>query len=259
MSDVRVKELETYYAEASRWSEDREAELRNSRKIAWVVAAIVAVVALLEAIALVALAPLKTSVPYLLLVDRQTGFVQALDPLDKSRVAPDSALVHSFLVQYVTAREGFDIDSLRSDYRKVALWSAGDARARYISTMQASNPSSPLSALPRRAVVRVEVQSVTTLGPDSALVRFATVRADPGGQAQPAQRWAAVLNYRFTTEAMSEADRLENPLGFQVVRYRRDAELLPDVVAPGPAAAAPSAAAPSLPQTSVPSASGRTP
>ena len=28
---------------------------------------------------------------------------------------------------------------------------------------------------------------------------------------------------------MSEADRLTNPLGFQVTRYRRDAETLPEI------------------------------
>ncbi|MDE2595688.1 MAG: hypothetical protein KGL44_02300 [Sphingomonadales bacterium] len=244
MTELPVEKLDDYYAEAARWSADREAELRGSRKVAWIVAGVAGAVALFEGIALMALTPLKTAVPYLLTVDRQTGFVQPLDPLDKSRIAPDSALVRSFLVQYVTARESFDIDSLRSDYRKVALWSAEEARARYVATMQATNPASPLSTLPHRAVVQVQVQSVSTLGPDSALVRFATVRADQGAQSQAQQRWAAVLKYRFSDKAMSEADRLDNPLGFQVLRYRRDAEMLPEVAAPAPVAAPGPASAP---------------
>ena len=61
------------------------------------------------------LMPLKTVEPYTLLVDRQTGFVQALRPIDAERIAADRALTQSFLVQYVIARESFDIDSLQDE------------------------------------------------------------------------------------------------------------------------------------------------
>ena len=47
-----------------------------------------ATVAVLLAIALIVLMPLKTVEPYTLLVDRQTGFVQALEPLDPERISP---------------------------------------------------------------------------------------------------------------------------------------------------------------------------
>ncbi len=53
------------------------------------------------------------------MVDRQTGFVQALKPLDTQLVSGDKALTQSFLVQYVIAREGYDRSTLQADYRKV--------------------------------------------------------------------------------------------------------------------------------------------
>ncbi len=230
--------LEAYYQEASSWSADREAELRGSRKVAWIIAGVAVAIALLEALALVFLTPLKTAVPYMLMVDRQTGFVQALDPLDKSRVAPDAALTRSFLAQYVVAREGYAAPALKSDYRKVALWSAEEARSQYLALMQASNPASPLATMPRGAQVEVQLQSVSSLGPDSAMVRFSTRRTDPAGAGQSPQRWASVLTYRFSEQGMSAADRLENPLGFQVLRYRRDPEMLPEAapaIVPPPA------------------------
>lgn len=244
--------LDAYYAEASSWSADREAELRGSRRTAWIVAGVAAGIALLEAGALVLLTPLKTAVPYMLMVDRQTGFVQALDPLDQSRIAPDAALTRSFLAQYVVARESFSAPALKADYRKVALWSAEEARSQYVAQMQASNPSSPLATMPRGAQVEVQLQSVSSLGPDSALVRFATTRTDPAGSGQPPQRWAAVLTYRFTDKGMSAADRLDNPLGFQVVRYRRDAEMLPAPTAPAALPAAPVPPAATAPVTAAP-------
>ena len=225
MNDMSDDDLTRYYEEAESWSADRNKGLTTSRRIAWIVAGIATGVAVLEAVALASLAPLKTVVPYTLLVDRQTGNVEALKPLDQQAVTPDNALVRSFLAQYVTARESFDINSLRQDYRKVALWSAGNARDRYIKSMQASNPASPLASLPRQALIETEIRSLSALDKDTALVRFTTYRTDPGGQRQDGRNWAAVITYRFSTAEMSEADRLINPLGFQVLRYRRDAEM----------------------------------
>src|SRR4051794_18724364 len=137
--------LDAYYVEADSWGKDRQEALRSSRRTAWIVAGCAVAIAVMEAIALVVLMPLKTVEPYTLLVDRNTGFVQALTPLDPQRISGDSALTQSFLVQYVIARESFDIDTFQSAYRKVALWSAEQARSDYLASAPASNPQSPLA------------------------------------------------------------------------------------------------------------------
>lgn len=227
--------LDAYFAEGDTWARERNDDLRKSRRIAWWVAGAAVVVAVAEALALMFLAPLKTVVPYTLLVDRQTGFVQALKPLEAQTITADRALTQSFLVQYVIAREGFDIDSLQADYKKVALWSAGTARNDYLSSIQVSNPASPLASLPRSSVIDVRIRSVTSLAKDTAMVRFETVRRDQGGQARPAQPYVAVIRFTYTGEPASVEDRMINPLGFKVVRYRRSTEALP---APEPAVAA---------------------
>lgn len=232
MTKASREALDAYYREAGTWADDRNTGLRRSRTVAWIVAGIAVVVALGEAIALVSLAPLKTVVPYTLLVDRQTGYVEALRPLEPATIAPDAALTRSFLVQYVIARESFDIDAVQTNYRKVGLWSVDGARAGYVTGMQVSNPDSPLARLPRTAVVDTRVRSVSPLGSNSALVRFETQRRDAGGQVQPAQPWVAVIRYRFTSAPMSVEDRYLNPLGFQVVRYNRNAETVEPPAAP---------------------------
>lgn len=216
------------YRESATWAADRRAASERSRTLAWTIAGIATAVALIEAIALAALTPLKREVPYTLLVDRQTGAVEALKPLEQETIAPDAALTRSFLVQYVIARESFDRDTLVPNYRKVALLSTGEARARYLASMRASNPASPLASLPRNANIDVLIRSVSSLTGNRSLVRFSTVRTDPGGRGQVAQHWVAVVSYRYTEAEMSADDRLLNPLGFQVIRYRRDPETLPE-------------------------------
>jgi len=212
------------------WATSVTDELERSRRVAWIIATVSTAIALLLAIALVLLLPLKTVEPYTLLVDRQTGYVEALSPLDEQMIAPDAALTRSMLVQYVIARESFDIDSVDEDYRRVALWTSGDERQRYLRQMDAGNPASPLATLPPRSVVRVEVRSVSSLSADTSMVRFTTTRVDPGAQPAPPQYWAAVMTYSFSSAEMTADDRLINPLGFQVSRYRRDAETLPEVM-----------------------------
>jgi type IV secretion system protein VirB8 len=194
-------------------------------------------IAVLEAGALILLTPLKTVEPYTLLVDRTTGYVQALKPLDADKVAPDTALTQSFLVQYVIARESFDVDTVTANYNKVASWSAEQARSGYLSSIQVSNPQSPLILYPRSTVVETRVKSVSPLGRNVALVRFDTIRRDAGGQVQPPRSWVAVIRYRFSGEPMKLEERFVNPLGFRVLRYRRDSESAPPpeavLVAPG--------------------------
>ncbi|HEX8667996.1 MAG TPA: VirB8/TrbF family protein [Allosphingosinicella sp.] len=238
--------LETYYAEAESWARDRQEALRSSRRVAWIVAGAALFVAVLEAIALIVLTPLKTVEPYTLLVDRHTGFVQALEPLDPARVSGDAALTQSFLVQYVIARESFDIDTVHANYQKVGLWSAETARQTYVSAMQVSNPDSPLVRYPRTSVVETRVKSVSPVGRNVAMVRFETQRRDAGGQTEPPRAWVAVIRYRYSGEPMRLEDRFVNPLGFEVLRYRKDAEALPPetVVVTPPATQPPVVAVP---------------
>ena len=243
--------LDAYYLEGDSWGKDRQDALRASRRTAWITAWSMAAIAVMEAVALVVLMPLKTVEPYTLLVDRNTGFVQALTPLDPQRISGDAALTQSFLVQYVIARESFDIDTIQAEYHKVALWSADQARADYLAGAQASNPQSPLALYPRTTVIQVRVKSVSAMGPNLAMVRFETQRRDAGGQAQPPHAWVAIVRYRYSGEPMSIEDRFVNPLGFQVTRYRRDAEALPPEPEPAPA---PPAAASAPPVVKLPAA-----
>lgn len=229
---------------ADSWAASVTEDLERSRRTAWIVAGVAAAIALLLAIAIVIMLPLKTTQPYTLLVDRQTGHVEALAPLEKSVIAPDAALTRSFLVQYVIARESFSADSLPFDYRKVGLWSEGAARTQYLALMGPNNPANPFVRLPRGTSVRTEIASVSSLGPSTSLVRFTTQQVDAGAQPQAPQHWAAVISYRFSGAEMSAEDRLLNPLGFQVTRYRRDAETPPAPPAALPAGSLPAVAMP---------------
>jgi type IV secretion system protein VirB8 len=213
-----------YFEGAASWSADVNDALRASRRIAWIIAAAALLVAVLEALALAALAPLKTVVPLAITVDRQTGYVEAQAGLKPGALSQNQAVTQSYLVRYVMAREGFDATDLTSAYHQVMLWSAGDARAQYDQLMRKTTPDSPLNLYTAATQLSVTIESVSLLTPTTALVRFITTRHEAGGGGGPPRYWAAAIAFRYSDAPMSMGDRFINPLGFQVTRYRKDAE-----------------------------------
>lgn len=232
--EISAEARKAYYAQARSWSDDRNEALARSRRTAWVVAAVAAGIAALEALVLVAMMPLKTVEPYTVLVDRNTGFAQVLEGGGVPQVAGRTALTHSLLAQYVVARESFAYDNIQDQYRKTALWSDDQARREYLALMASSNPRSPANQVGRGARLDTTIESVSLSGVNTALVRFYTQRIEPGQPGGERQYWVAYLRFRFSGEPMAIEDRLVNPLGFQVVEYRRDQEAPP---APAPDAA----------------------
>ena len=223
-----------YYRGAASWASEVDGASRLSRRIAWAIAGAATLVAVLEALALMFLAPLKTVQPYTLLVDRQTGYVETVRGLQPGSMTQSAAVTQSFLVQYVIARETFDATDLSDNYRKVSLWSAPDARGAYQREMRKANPSSPLNLYQATTLMTTTIESVSLLSPRSALVRFYTVRRDNGAPSGEQRSWAAVIGFRYTGAPMTMGDRFLNPLGFQVTSYRRDAETVAaSAAAPG--------------------------
>lgn len=225
----------SYFEQAASWASDQQENERRSRKTAWLVAGAAVGTAAFEAVAIAMMMPLKTVQPVTLLVDRQTGFTEVVDPNAPRRISADDALTQALLAQYVSAREGFDRATLKADYRRVGLWSAGSARQNYLSLMQPANPASPLNRYSPTTIVSVRVKSVSRLAPNVALVRFGLTYDDQNGRVSPESAHIATIRYRFLDAAMAFEDRLINPLGFQVLSYRRELEAPEPAPGPNPA------------------------
>ena len=221
----------SYYNAAASWAFDVNASLQASRRVAWWIAGAATLVAVLEAVALAATIPLKTVVPYTILVDRQTGYVETVKGLQPGALGQNTAVTQSFLVQYVIARETFDATDLSNNYHKVMVWSAGAPRSQYQRDMQKTNPSSPLNLYQASTLLQTTIKSVSLLSANSALVRFDTARHDNGSPTGEQRSYAAVIAFRYSGAPMTMGDRFLNPLGFQVTSYRRDAETAPGAVA----------------------------
>lgn len=227
-----ILDRSAYYAEASSWSADVVAGLRRSRKRAWIVAAVTTSTSLVAVTAVALLTPLKTAVPYVIELERSTGYVQAARLAEPGTLSENEAVRQSSLYHYVLARETIDAADIVGNYDKTIAWSAGDARANYLALWDKSNAEGLTGRYPIGTVVSVSVKGISPLSPNTALVRFATTRTPPGGRQSSTEHWQAIVGYRFADRPLSQEERFINPLGFQVTSYRRDPDAPPDTPPP---------------------------
>jgi type IV secretion system protein VirB8 len=219
-----MSDRQDYFVKAQSWAESELASRARSQRIAWIVAAVASAIAFLLVLALVLLLPLKSVEPYVVTVDRQSGAVQVAAAVTPGAISQNETVIQAQLAGYVQLRETFDATDLRQAYRQVQLLSARDVSAAYIRSMAAANPRSPLRMLNKGDMLAVEIKSVSLIAPGSAIVRFQVVRLVPGGRPLGTSSYISAISYGFSGSPLRMEDRFDNPLGFQVTRYRRDVE-----------------------------------
>ncbi len=219
-----MSERDAYYESARTWAGGQLKAAERQTRIAWRVAAGVGAIALLLTVTLMLLVPLKSVQPYVLTVDRQTGSVEAAASLNDGTLTQNEAVIQAQLAGYVIARETFDSTDLAQQYRRVQVMSSPSVRSAYVAQMAASNPASPLKSLNRGDTVSIEIRSVSLIAEGAALVRYTATRTAEGAGTGQATNHVAAISFGFNGRPLRQADRYENPLGFQVTRYRTDTE-----------------------------------
>ena len=232
------KEAEAYFAEASRWEFDRTAALTSTARRAWFIALASVGIAALSTAALAMLAPLKQVEPFVVRVDSSTGIVDVVPGYAGTEALPES--VTRFLVtQYVTERERFIAALAETDYEQVGAYHTAAMNQGWAATWARSNPESPLNRFADGTLVQAQVQSVSFLRhvrgePDLIQVRFVSELQRGANAATERSHFVATLQVAFAAPSTDIHVRALNPLGFKVLEYRREPEVV-DASAPPPA------------------------
>ncbi len=235
---VSERELTHYFDSARSWDQERLRGIVRSRRLAWIVAAVAAGLAIAAVGAVVVLTPLKTVVPYVITVDRNTGSAEITTRLTGVEDIPAKEAVSKyFLARYVRLREGWTPAARREIFDTVAILSTPDEQKRWASFFSTDNPRSPQTLYANTTLVAVRINSIAFVNASVAQVRF--VREIVSGTSIDRSNWIATLTFDYASAPLSEADRLLNPLGFQVSSYRAD----PEMVGPSEAAGGASSSA----------------
>jgi type IV secretion system protein VirB8 len=217
--------LQAYYRDGATWETAIARRNAVSRSIAWTIALIMTVIALGSIAALVLALPLKTFEPYMIVVDRSTGFVEVKRPIATDPLNPDEAITMFNVVRYVRARETYDPRALKDNFDLAQLLSTGDAQRELTEVYSPGNPNNLVKLYGSNTVVAVTIKSVTFPNTRTALVRFSTDEKRSTGITT--RHWQSLVRFRYTSAPARNEFRFENPLGFQVLEYRRDQETVP--------------------------------
>jgi len=226
MTGVPSDELKRYFAEAKRWDQDRLASAVRSRRLAWTAAAASAALAGAAVLAVAGLTPLKTVEPFVIRVDQTTGAVDLARSLSQETgpVRYEEAVSKYFLAQYIRARESYLDAAAEENFRLVSILSGPSEQRRWADLFRGTNPASPQNIYGSQAEASVSIRAVGFINPEVANVRYR--RMVRRAQQVEESDWIATIGFSYTRAPMTEADRLRNPLGFQVLSYRSDPEVI---------------------------------
>jgi type IV secretion system protein VirB8 len=201
-----------------------------SNKRAWTVAFVSMAAALFLIIILLLLVPLKTVEPYVIRYDSTTGHTDIATMLTEQNLRVDEAVSKYFVSQYVKLRESYYFETLQQDYDLVQLFGSVSVNDEY--RMIYSGANSRDVRLGNNAVEKTEIISVVlgqSSGINTATIRIKILRYDKKDmKLKPRERNKIVtLSYEYAPgKSMKEIYRLNNPLGFRVLTYRIDDEVI---------------------------------
>lgn len=220
-------ELQNYFKGGETWEREIIANALQSRNRAWLMSFVCMGVAVLSLITLLLLLPLKTFEPYVVSVDRNTGYLEVTKGLYQGNLSQDEAITQANLVKYVSLRESYNPSILRENYELASLMSHGQALEEYQQIWNGKNPNNPSVVLGRKAAIDIKIQSVSFLNDKTASIRFQ--RELKENNQTKISYWTAIVDYQYAQKPMRMADRFMNPLGFQVTSYRVNPEVLENV------------------------------
>ncbi|TIP83054.1 MAG: type VI secretion protein, partial [Mesorhizobium sp.] len=186
-----------YYVAGATWEDDTHRSMRRSRTLAWIVSSVSALVAVLSLVALVMILPLRQFEPYVVEVDKSTGYLEIARALKPGDLSQNEAVTAANLVRYIRARETYDPRELKQNYDLAQLYSTGAASQDLTWLFTPANPQSLDKIFGRNVSVSVEIKSVSLLNRNTASVRFAT--ATRRDNSTTTDNWVAVIKFRYTS------------------------------------------------------------
>ena len=226
----REAELDGYFAEAASWDVDRVAMSRRLSKLALGVAGAGWLAVLALAGALIVLMPLKRVEPFLVRVDNSTGIVDWV-PVYVGKAAMPETVTRYLLTHYVTVCERFNYATAESDYEECGSFHTAQRNQAWYALWNPNNPLSPLNVYKDGTVVRAQVTSVSFFKRangvgDLAQVRYVKAKRASGSVNDEFTHWIATLQYAYAEPSPDPKVREWNPLGFKIVDFRPEPEVL---------------------------------
>jgi type IV secretion system protein VirB8 len=167
--------LDAYFSEAASWDADRAAQAKRTLRVAWSVAGAGWLCAIVIAVALMLLMPLKRVEPFVIRVDNTSGLVDVVPVFVGGTNMPE-AVTRYFLDHYVSVCERFTHATAESDYEECGAFHTPQRNQAWYAQWNRSNPASPLNTYKDGATIRSQVTSISFFERANGVADLAQVR-----------------------------------------------------------------------------------
>jgi type IV secretion system protein VirB8 len=207
------------------WQRSDVQRAKRSVRIAWGVASVASLLAMVSVGAVAALAPLKRVVPFVIEVDKATGQTSVVPGLiGTNPMNYDISVKRYFLSQYVKDREGWVPLAENELIHAVLLMSGDEEKQRFSQYFSRSNPASPQIVFKVTPMASVQVRSISFINENVAEVHYArTVYSHVGDPL--VSNYVATLTFTITNRPQLERDLNVDPIGFSVTNYQTSPEV----------------------------------
>lgn len=218
----RLKHL----VDTKNWYKDRYQHVLVQRKILTLVTLLALASTVVTVVTISNLTPLKTVEPYVIQVDQKSGLTQTVDPMSVKELTTNEVVNNYHIVQYIRARENYNIYDLSRAYNIVRVMSDGSkVYPKFLAGANPNNPQSNTARLGTGGARTVKFQSITYLNPHLVQARV-LVQETAGGGAMTQRYMIILLAFEYVKMNLTSEERYINPLGFRVTEYRVDEDVM---------------------------------
>lgn len=218
---VESGDFDKYLNETAGLERDYLEEMAKSKVIAWRVATVFGLLAVIGFAAGYAGYSRKPPPPLAFRVDQANGDVQRIQYMADEETSYGEVVDKYWLKQYVLNREGYDFETIQTTHDAAALMSCPDVQKEFGALFEGENARDKV--LSNHTKILVSVRSVVpNTNNGTATIRFRTQAKHTNGVIEPSKAWIATAAYKYASGLMTEEDRMVNPLGFQACAYRVD-------------------------------------
>ncbi len=213
--------------ESRNWYKDRYQAILLQRRLLMFIAFLSMATTMVVMIILSQMTPLKGVEPFLIQVDPKSGITQLVNPMSVKEITALESVNNFFVVQYIRARESYDVRSIKLNYATVRIMS--EDKKIYPQFKREANPNNPNSVAARMGSTgtrSVKFKSISYIKQNQAQARLLVEETTANGLTLQSHKIATIL-FEYTKMALTDEERYINPLGFRVLDYRLDEDALP--------------------------------
>jgi type IV secretion system protein VirB8 len=217
--ESNVTNFITTNKELKNWSDDRYQSTVIQRNLLLLLLIVCFVLIIISLTTIRYLKNTQSIDPFVIEIEKKSGIPTVVEPLSIKTYSADEAIRRYFVMKYIRAREEYYSGTFNRNFNDVlrVLSSSDVYYSDYRSKFGYNNPSSPYNLYGSSSYRTVGLKSIIFPSATSAQVRITLTVA---GQINLVMNKIIYMEFDYFNLNMSEADRLINPLGFQVTLYR---------------------------------------